>query len=194
MNYTIYIIGICIVMFIFELFFNSLVPILSFNPANALNMPWQFITAMFIHANFMHLFANMFVLFFFGIKLERLIGGANFIKVFFISGIVGNIAYLLYSDYTNTYIPALGASGAISGVLGTLTILEPNMKIVMFPLPIPIKLKTATMVFAIFEIICVLFSILPSIGHICHLGGLFTGIFFGKMFKKNTYKSNIYFY
>ncbi|WP_421078212.1 rhomboid family intramembrane serine protease [Methanothermococcus sp. Ax23] len=184
MRYTITIIGLCIIIYLFGLFSNNLIYLLLFNPYYALNMPWQFITSIFVHANFMHLFVNMFVLFFFGIKLERWVGGANFIKIFFISGIVGNIAYLLYSDFTNLYIPALGASGAVSGILGALTVLEPNMRIMIFPFPVPIKLKTATILFAGFGILCLMFSILPTIGHAAHLGGLFTGMLFGKIFKR----------
>ncbi|AEH06534.1 rhomboid family intramembrane serine protease [Methanothermococcus okinawensis] len=184
MRYTITIIGVCVVVFLFELFSNSLVNLLSFNPQYALNMPWQFITSIFIHGSFTHLFLNMFVLFFFGLRLEKWIGGANFLKIFFISGIAGNIAYLLYSYSTNQYIPAVGASGAISGIIGALTILDPNMEIMIFPFPIPIKLKYATILFAGFEILCLIFSIMPTIGHAAHLGGLFTGMLCGKLLNK----------
>ena len=192
MRYTFTIIGICLIVFVLELLLKGLIDLLAFNPVYALNMPWQFITSIFVHANFMHLFINMFVLFFFGIKLERWVGGANFLKIFFTSGIVGNIAYLLYSDITNMYIPALGASGVVSGVLGALTVLEPNMKIMIFPIPIPIKLKIAIILYAGFEILCLVFSVLPTIGHAAHLGGLFTGIIFGKILEKR-YKFYHYF-
>ncbi len=184
MNYTLLLIVICSVVYILELIWGQFVYYVAFDPSHALNMPWQFITSLFAHGSFMHLFINMYVLFFFGIKLERWIGGLNFLKVFFISGIVGNIVHLIYSNILGYPILSLGASGAVCGILGVLAVLEPNMTIMIFPIPIPIKLKTAVGLFAIFEIICIVFSILPFIGHDAHLGGLFTGLLLGKMFEK----------
>jgi len=184
MLYTILIIIICVITYILEVLWNPIVYYIAFNPAYALSMPWQFITSLFAHANPSHLFINMFVLLFFGTKLERLVSSSNFLKIFFISGIVGNIVHLVYSNMVGYPIISLGASGAICGVLGTLTVLRPNMKIIIFPIPVPIKLKIAMFLFAVFEIVCLVYSILPFIGHDAHLGGLFTGLLFGYLLKK----------
>jgi membrane associated rhomboid family serine protease len=118
------------------------------------------------------------------LKLENWVGSSNFLKVFFISGVVGNIAHLVYSSFLGYSIISMGASGAVCGILGTLVVLEPNMKIMLFPIPIPINLSTAMVLFVIFEIACILFSILPTIGHDAHLGGLFAGLLIGKMLEK----------
>lgn len=193
MSYTLLIIGICLATYILELIWGQFVYYIAFNPAYALNMPWQFITSLFAHGSFMHLFINMYVLFFFGTKLENWVGSSNFLKVFFISGVVGNIAHLVYSSFLGYPVISMGASGAVCGILGALTILEPDMKIMLFPIPIPINLSTAMVLFVIFEIACILFSILPTIGHDAHLGGLFAGLLIGKMLEKK-YKNQYYIY
>jgi membrane associated rhomboid family serine protease len=91
---------------------------------------WTLITSMFLHAGFFHLFANMFSLFFIGSFLENLIGKKRFIWVYIISGIVGGIFFVFASlIFGNLSAPAVGASGAIFGLLGILAVLVPYSKI-----------------------------------------------------------------
>jgi hypothetical protein len=180
---------LCVITYLVEVIWNPIVYYIAFNPANIFNMPWQFITSLFAHANPSHLFVNMITLLFFGTKLEKLVGSRYFLIVFFISGVMGNIVHLMYAQITGLQVSSLGASGAICGVLGTLMILKPNMKIMIIPIPFPIKLRTAILLFAIFEIICIIFSILPFIGHDAHLGGLFTGLVLGKIIKNKLEKN-----
>jgi len=91
---------------------------------------WTLVTSMFLHAGFFHLFANMFSLFFIGTFLENLIGKKRFIWTYLTAGLVGGIffvfASLIFGDLTT---PAVGASGAIFGLLGVLAVLVPYSKI-----------------------------------------------------------------
>lgn len=76
---------------------------------------WRLVTPMFLHANIMHLLFNMFSLFVFGPELEKIAGKMRFITLYFVSGIVANIATFLLMDMSYIH---LGASGAIFGIFG----------------------------------------------------------------------------
>lgn len=179
------IIGICTVVFFIKLLFGSIVDYyLALTPVLVFKMPWQIITAIFDHAGFWHYFVNMFVLLFFGSELERRVGGKNYLKVFFISGIAGNLAYLAYAFYTNPFIPALGASAAIFGVMGALAMIAPYINVVIFlPLPIPLNIRWAILLFALYDIIYLPFSMQTGVAHISHLAGLIVGIYMGKILR-----------
>jgi hypothetical protein len=91
---------------------------------------WTLVTSMFLHGGFFHLFANMFSLFFIGNFLENLIGKKRFIWVYLFSGLAGGIFFVFSSlIFGNLNIPAVGASGAIFGLLGVLAVLVPYSKI-----------------------------------------------------------------
>jgi len=162
-------------------FFIQPLPFLSyleFVPAYALSRPWSFITSIFLHANFAHLFFNMFALFVFGSYLEVRIRKIDFLILFFLAGIFGNFAYLLTN--VNGTIPAVGASGAIYGILGALAIIYPTLVVWVGYVPMP-------MIFAaIFWIILNFFGLFtPSnIAYQAHLAGIFVGIVFGYWIKR----------
>ncbi len=145
----------------------------AFTPALAIQRPWTFVTSIFLHADFLHLFFNMFALFMFGIVLESRIGSKNFIILFFLSGIVGSIGYMITAS--NPMVPAIGASGAIYGILGTLAVMMPLM--IVWVLGIPMPMIVAAFLWVALEVFG-MFS--PSdIAHSAHLGGIFIGIIYG---------------
>ena len=119
----------------------------------------------------------MLVLFFLGINLERSIGRKAFVILFFVSGIVGNLGYLITTMMLggNAFTPAIGASGAIYGIIGALATLAPMMMVFIGMMPMPMILVA---VFWGFMDFAGLFA--PSgIAHGAHLGGMFVGITFG---------------
>ena len=145
----------------------------AFFPAFAFESPWMFVTSIFLHADIEHLFFNMLILFFLGINLERSIGKKAFMTLFFVSGIVGNLGYLITAS--NPFTPAIGASGAIYGIIGALATLAPMMMVFIGMIPMPMILVA---VFWGFMDFAGLFA--PSdIAHGAHLGGMFVGITFG---------------
>lgn len=75
---------------------------------------YRLLTSMFLHANLLHIAANMFSLFFVGVVVERLLGTGRFTIIYFASGLVGGLAQMLLSPA----VPFLGASGAIFGIFG----------------------------------------------------------------------------
>ncbi|MBI4116846.1 rhomboid family intramembrane serine protease [Candidatus Pacearchaeota archaeon] len=97
---------------------------------------WTIFTSMFMHANFLHIFANMFSLFFIGNFLERIIGKKRFFLIYLISGIVGGIFFVFSGMIFNSNIPGVGASGAIFGLIGILAVLVPHSRIYLIAGPL----------------------------------------------------------
>ena len=94
------------------------------------NNLWTLATSMFLHGGFFHLFANMFSLFFIGSFLENLIGKKRFLWTYIIAGLMGGVFFVLASlIFGGMDVPAVGASGAIFGLLGVLAVLVPYSKI-----------------------------------------------------------------
>ena len=174
---TLYLILLCVFIFFFEFF----IPLedFYFTPAYALEMPWTFITSVFFHADFTHLFFNMFALLFFGVTLENRVSKTTYLLIFFLSGIAGNLGYWLTAiDMT---IPAIGASGAIYGIMGCLAVLMPFMIVYVGGLPMP--MIVAAIFWAWMEFSGVLIPV-GNIAHGAHLGGLIVGISYGLQLRK----------
>ena len=144
---------------------------------------WQFVTSMFFHDpfSFGHLFWNMFMLYMFGMTLEKTIGTNRFLILFILSGIVGNIGYVLYCMATGSTTPAIGASGALYGVLACLAILVPDLRVYLF-FAIPMKIIHVLLLYAAIDI--VFMNSNDSTAHAAHLAGLMVGLAFGFYLKR----------
>lgn len=108
---------------------------------------WTFITSMFMHANFFHLLVNVFSLFFVGSIVEKIIGRKRYFWFYIISGIFAGLFYSLFAYFLGGGLLgarifgspdtlALGASGAIFGLVGFLAILIPNKKVYLIAGPL----------------------------------------------------------
>ena len=144
---------------------------------------WQFVTSIFFHDpySYGHLFWNMFMLFMFGMTLERAIGTNRFLVLFILSGIVGNIGYVLYCVATGSTVPAIGASGALYGIFACLAILVPDMKVYLFFF-MPMKIIHVLLFYAAIDI--VFMNSNDSTAHAAHLAGLVIGLAFGFYLKR----------
>ncbi len=87
-----------------------------------------YISSMFFHAGFLHLAGNMLFLWIFGNNIEDAIGHFRFFIFYLLCGILGSIAHTIMNPNSN--IPTIGASGAISGVLGAYLLLYPKAKVI----------------------------------------------------------------
>jgi hypothetical protein len=139
--------------------------------------PYLILTSMFAHGGLQHLFFNMFALFIFGSALEKKIGSGNFLLLYIISGILGGIGFMLLGT---PFSSALGASGAIYGIIGAVAFLMPNMRIFLMGIPMPMYI--AGFLYMAIE----LFSLGASdgIAHSAHLLGLFGGVAIAYLFKQ----------
>lgn len=146
---------------------------------NALMEPWRFLTAMFLHSpSFpLHLFINMYVLFMFGTLIERRIGTKRFLLIYFLAGLVANIATF------SIYPAALGASGAIMGILGVTIILMPDLRVLLFFI-IPMSLRTAAILLVIVEVLGTFGLGIPGVANLAHLVGLGCGLIYGFYLKQ----------
>ena len=146
-------------------------------------MPWQIVTSIFLHVEFWHFFINMFVLLFFGGELERRVGDRKYLEIFLASGLAGNFGYILFSYAIHSFAPALGASAAIFGIMGCLAIIAPEIRIIIFPIPIPIGIRTALVLFAAYDFWMMVASsmgiVYTNIANIAHLAGLAMGLYYG---------------
>jgi hypothetical protein len=142
----------------------------AFTPATAFSEPWTFVTSIFLHGGVQHVFFNMFALFIFGIFLEGLVGAKKFILIYFLAGIVGSVGYMITA--IDSSIPAIGASGAVYGLIGALAALRPTAMIYMGFAPMP--MIVAAIFYGVLDFVG-LFS--PSgIAHGSHLAGMFLGV------------------
>jgi len=150
---------------------------------------WTWVTSVFAHApgRLGHIAGNSIVIFFFGRLLERYVGSRAFTLLFLASGVLaglGQIAILLAQGVTSS---VLGASGAALAILGTLTILNPDLKVYLyFVLPIPIWVITGLYallsVGGIFGVAVAGFSG-GGIADGAHLIGLLIGVWYGRRVK-----------
>jgi uncharacterized protein len=185
--YTYYIIAACVAVFLIQTAVpqadqNWIVTTFAITPALVFSQPWTLVTAMFLHANFWHIFLNMFTLFIFGPYLENKIGGRRFLLVFLATGILGNIGYCLLEP--NPFIAGLGASGAIYGVMGALAILEPNLPLYMFFL-VPLPMWMFMFFWTLINLWGTL-SLAGGIGYSAHLVGIVAGGAYAYTLKKET--------
>lgn len=147
---------------------------------------YQLVTHMFAHGGIGHILFNMFALWMFGSMLERIWGAKKFLFFYFACGLAAGIAQMfLTSD------AAIGASGAIMGLLAAFAYLFPNTELFMFPIPFPVKAKYAIALFAAYDLFGGLNPGTDNIAHFAHLGGLVMGfiivLYWNKTNKKTFY-------
>jgi rhomboid family protein len=85
------------------------------------------LTSMFLHGGFMHVGGNMLYLWIFGDNLEHRMGGARFLVFYLLCGLAAGLAHILFNS--GSTVPTVGASGAISGVLGAYLLLFPKNRV-----------------------------------------------------------------
>ena len=166
--------GLLVVVFILQLIFPTITELFRLESVDVFSRPWILITSIFLHGSLGHLLLNGFALALFGSILENIIGSKKFLFVYFISGLVASIFASFF------YNAALGASGAIFGVLGMLTVLRPTMTVWVSYLPMP--MWVAAIVWAAQDILGVFIP--DNIANLAHLGGLGVGIVIGFFYKE----------
>lgn len=103
-------------------------------------MLWQPFTYMWLHAGLFHLFMNMFVLWMFGGTLESTWGSRRFLRFYLTCGVGAGLVILLWNTLTSmVYVPTLGASGAIFGLLTAFSLMWPDRTIMLLFPPMPVK-------------------------------------------------------
>ncbi|HEY7791892.1 MAG TPA: rhomboid family intramembrane serine protease [Vicinamibacterales bacterium] len=141
---------------------------------------WQPVTYLFVHAGFFHILFNMFVLWMFGVELERLWGTRFFLKFYFICGIGAAAATLLISVLPFSfavpiyYSDTIGASGALYGLLVAYALYFPEQPVYMYFL-FPIKMKYFVLIIGAIAFFSSFSTAGGGIANVAHLGGLLVG-------------------
>lgn len=167
---------------------------------------YQFITYMFMHGGWMHLFFNMFALWMFGCVMEQVWGPKKFLFYYIFCGVGAGLIqeisqfvsfYTIMSSESSVSLTTLvsatltdpslaeslngwttvGASGAIYAILLAFGMTFPNERIFIFPLPIPIKAKWFVIGYVAIELFSALGSSGDDVAHFAHLGGMLFGYF-----------------
>ncbi len=148
---------------------------------------WQLVTAMFLHGGVFHILLNMLPLtiFGFGPGLERFLGTRRFYAVYLLSGVGGNLLFLLAN--LEGQIPALGASGAVCGVLAAYAMAFPERWVFLLIPPMPVKVKWVVLVYFGIEVLSEIGHSGGRIAHGAHVGGFI----FGWLFMKIVYKMSL---
>ena len=184
---TLLIIGANVAAFVLSLFYFDTQKIFNtyafskelFFSGNYINI----VTSSFLHVDLTHLFWNMIFLFLFGRVVEKELGRGYFVLIYFFSMILGNIffAFLFPGSI------AVGASGAVFGLMGAAMLVEPFRPILKF-IPIPLALIGA--VYLAVEVSNA-FNLNEGIAHVAHVGGMLGGFFIALIAEKERSKRGI---
>lgn len=135
---------------------------------------WQFLTYMFMHGSLLHLFFNMYALYLFGKPLEERWGNINFLFFYLFTGVGAGVVTYFWNLWRNPYIPTVGASGAIFGVILAFGLEFPDTLLLLFFF-IPVRARYAVFIFGGIEIAMILTGTMQRIGHFTHLAGILFG-------------------
>ncbi len=169
--------------------------------------PYQLLTYMFMHANFAHIFFNMFALWMFGNVLENIWGPKRFLIFYLVCGVGAGLTQELvqYIQYTtqlaqydqvnlggnivsmDSYLnlmTTVGASGAVYGILLAFGMMFPNSLIYVY-FAIPIKAKWFVILYAVIELVSGLgVTGSDNVAHFAHLGGMLFGLILILLWRK----------
>jgi membrane associated rhomboid family serine protease len=151
------------------------------------------ITSMFMHGGIAHIFGNMLFLFIFGDNIEDRLGHMRYFIFYLLMGVLASLAHIFSSAYLNEnlLIPSLGASGAISGVLGAYILLFPKRRVRVLILRIitEVPALVAIGIWFAFQLISGMGllgggSQEGGVAYAAHIGGFIAGLVFIKLFDK----------
>ena len=146
------------------------------------------LTSGFLHVDWLHLGFNMYALYLFGDIVAHILGIPNFLMIYFGSLLAGSLYSLKYHK-NEPYYSAVGASGAVSGIVYASILLYPAMELYLFFIPIPIPGY-------IFGVGYLLYSIygmkkqLGNVGHSAHLGGAIGGFAITLLLNPSLFETN----
>ncbi len=142
---------------------------------------WQLVTSLFLHStgDAMHVAVNMLFLGMFGPATERRIGARAFFLFYLLAGVAAGIAYCGVGMFTSPSMPAVGASGAVMGVVVYFTFLYP-WEIILFLFMFPMKAMYATAIYVGYDLFRFVQqpTIETGVAHSAHLGGALFGFLY----------------
>jgi len=144
---------------------------------------WQRFTYLFLHDvnSIWHILTNMFMLWMFGRELELVWGKNRFLYYYFLTGVGAGIINVIVKTvpalfgHGFSYVPTIGASGAIFGILMACAILFPDRRVYLLPFPVAMSMRTVVIIMAAFTFLGTFGLGADNVSHLCHLGGMLVG-------------------
>jgi len=135
-------------------------------------------TSMFLHADWLHLLSNMLFLYIFGDNIEDVFGHMSYLVFYIICGLAGSFTYIMSLESFSPIQSVIGASGAISGVLGAYLVLYPKARILtlVFPIIVPIPAIIFIGFWFLMQWLDVIFVSGGMIAYWAHIGGFIAGM------------------
>lgn len=136
---------------------------------------WQLFTYMFMHANFTHIFCNMFAVLMFGAAIESQWGSKKYLTYYLVSGVGAALVQELVWMFSmpGDMSVTIGASGAVFGLLFAFGWLFPEQRIFFLFIPIPIPARVFVAIYAFFELFAGIHgAVSDNVAHFAHLGGM----------------------
>ena len=147
------------------------------------------LTAMFMHGGFAHLFGNMLYLWIFGDNLEDALGHGRFLAFYLLTGVLAGLSHVMVTAAlgSNPLIPCLGASGAISGVLGGYIVLFPRrrVRVIWLYSVMEVPALVAIGLWFVFQLVSgagMLGGDMGGVAYGAHIGGFVAGLFLVRLF------------
>jgi len=141
-------------------------------------------TSMFLHADWLHLLSNMLFLYIFGDNVEDVFGHMRYLVFYTICGLAGSFTYIMSLESFSPIQSVIGASGAISGVLGAYLVLYPKARILtlVFPIIVPIPAIIFIGFWFLMQWLDVIFVSGGMIAYWAHIGGFIAGMILALIF------------
>lgn len=167
-----------------------------FYPSSAYFHPWQPLTYMFMHGNFLHIFFNMYTLYMFGGVLERMIGEKKFLLFYILCGLgaagchigvqalesawylnamADGVQNAAGNYYAIKMIPTVGASGAVYGLIIGYAMMFPDSRLTLLFPPVTLTAKWMVIIFVVIEFLTGITGTMSLVAHFAHLGGMLIG-------------------
>jgi membrane associated rhomboid family serine protease len=146
------------------------------------------LTSMFMHGGWLHLAGNMLFLWIFGDNVEHRIGHIPYLAFYLVAGVIASLAQIVVSP--DSSIPTLGASGAISGVLGAYLVMFPTNRVTVLFLRFPMRVPAIVAIglWAVFQFISGIGALGAEeagggVAYMAHIGGFVAGVVAGLVFR-----------
>ncbi len=147
-------------------------------------------TSGFLHADFNHLLFNMLTLFFFAPIVVVYVGAVKFVAIYLASLLLGSLlSFYFHKD--EPYYSAIGASGAVTGILYAAILFEPSMSLYLFFVPIPIPAWLFGVAYLLYSIYGMK-SRAGNIGHDAHFGGAIAGYVMALVFMPSVITNDLW--
>lgn len=175
-----------IAVFIWELQNPQVIEAFQLVPTLVLLRPWTAFTYMFLHSGFPHILFNMLSLYFFGPRVEDRLGSRRFLVLYFVSGLAGAAASLVFTRHA----AIVGASAAVFGVLLAFARFWPRAQMLVWGI-VPVEARFMILIMTAMSLLGGAGLIQRNVAHFAHLGGFLGGWIVLRLFRVRTVEDRL---